>query len=245
MERHRKLFQLTAFILLGAAGLGLGFIFPAFADAPGSGPQAIIRETAFDFGTVMEDQALTHTFVIQNAGGARLEILEVDPDCNCTVPKYDRTIAPGGQGEITLTIKPFTVRRQFKKSTAVRFNDPAQPEVKLILTGVAVPAVEIQPSHIVNLRGVAQHNLQGQVRFISHLSKPWEITDYRTNIPDKIELSLKAVEPGKVYVLEIRNKQQEAGRYAGMVELVTNIKERPRLLVRVFGDIQPSAGGAP
>ena len=114
----------------------------------------------------------------------------------------------------------------------------------LTMTGVAQPFIEIQPSHIVRLRGAPGDDLRGQVRFISHLPTPFKITEYRTNIPDKIEVTLKPEVPDKVYVLEVRNKGQQSGAYAGLIELFTNSKERPRLIVRVFGEIYlPSAGG--
>jgi hypothetical protein len=96
----------------------------------------------------------------------------------------------------------------------------------------------------VRLRGSPGEEVKGQVTFISHLPTPWKITDYRTSIPNKIAVTLKPEVPGKEYVLEVRNKSREAGPYAGLVELFTNSKERPRLIVRVFGELYlPSAGG--
>jgi hypothetical protein len=207
-------------------------------------PHATVPQTAFDFGKIYEDQALTHTFVIQNTGTSPLLIEDVDPDCACTVPSYDKTIPPGGQGNITLTIKPFSVIHQFKKESLVRLNDPDQPRMNLVLTGVSQPFIEIQPSHIVRLRGASGGDIRGQVRFVSHLPTPWKITEFRTNIPDKIEVSLKPEVPDKVYVLEVRNKAQQPGAYAGLIELFTSSEKRPRLIVRVFGELYlPSAGG--
>jgi len=115
---------------------------------------------------------------------------------------------------------------------------------QLVMTGEALPFIEIQPSHIVRLRGTPGEAVKGQVHFISHLPGPWKITDYRTTIPGKIAITLKPEVPDKEYVLEVSNKSQEAGQYAGLVELFTTSKERPRLIVRVFGDLYlPSAGG--
>lgn len=134
--------------------------------------------------------------------------------------------------------------RRFKKETKVRLNDPDQPVVYLTITGAAQPSIEIQPSHIVRLRGAPGDDMRGQVRFISHLSTPFKITEYRTSIPDRIEVTLKPEAPDKVYVLEVRPKGRQSGPYAGVIELFTNSKERPRLIVRVFGEIYlPSAGG--
>jgi hypothetical protein len=217
---------------------------PLCAGAARAEPRAAIGQTTFDFGTIFEDLPLTHTFVIRNTGTAPLHIEDVDPDCACTVASYDRTISPGGQGEITLSIKPYSVIHRFKKEAKVLLNDPETPVLYLDMTGVALPFIEIQPSHIVRLRGAPGDNLQGQVRFISHLPTPWKITDYSTNIPDDIDVTIKPELPGKVYVLTVRNKRREAGHYAGVILLSTTSKKRPRLIVRVFGDIYlPSAGG--
>lgn len=207
-------------------------------------PHADIPATAFDFGKISEDRPLTHTFVIKNSGTSPLHIEDVDPDCACTVPKYDKSIPPGSEGAITLTIKPYSVIHKFKKETKVRLNDPDQPRLVLTMTGVAIPFIEITPSHIVRLRGGLGDDIRGQVRFKSNLLTPFKITGYRTTIPDKIEVTLKPEVPDKVYVLEVRPKGQVSGRFAGVIELFTNSKERPRLIVRVFGEIYlPSAGG--
>jgi len=229
-----------AFLLLWAGTIAWGFLpIPAAA-----APRAVIGETSFDFGNIYEDRALTHTFMIKNTGTAPLNIEDVDPDCACTVPSYDKTIPPGGLGAVTLTLKPFSVIHQFKKETKVRLNDPDQPMLLLKLTGVAQPFIEIQPSHIVRLRGAPSEGIRGQVRFVSHLPGPWKITGMRTTIPDKIELTLKPEVPDQVYVLEVRNKSRDAGPYGGVIELTTTSKERPRLIVRVFGELYlPSAGG--
>ncbi|MDP3181230.1 MAG: DUF1573 domain-containing protein [Desulfobaccales bacterium] len=240
----KKTLLLKLSAILGLGG-GLLCLTLALGTAAGAAPQASLTETTHDFGKVFEDAALTHTFVITNTGTAPLDILEVDPDCECTASRYDRSIPPGGRGEITLTIKPYSVIWQFKKDTKVRLNDPAHPEVILTLKGAAQPFIEIKPSHVIRLRGTLPADMQGQVRFISHLPTPWEIKEVRTDIPEKIEVALKAEQPGRVYVLEVRNKSQQAGHYKGMVELFTTSKERPRLIVRVFGDLYPSSGVNP
>jgi hypothetical protein len=235
---------LTVRNFLGWLALAVMILLPAAAPGADSAPKAVLAEMQHDFGEVFEDRALSHTFMIKNRGGATLEIRDVDPDCACTASDYDRTIPPGGEGKITLTIKPFSVLRQFRKQTKILVNDPERPEFSLVLTGVAKPFIEIQPSHIVRLRGAPGDNLRGEVRFTSHLPGPFKITDHRTNIPDKIEVNLKTVEPDRVYVLEIKNKSQNSGPYAGLVELTTTAKQRPRLIVRVFGEIYlPSSGG--
>jgi hypothetical protein len=240
--RRPASFRCTGALLLLWAGVIAWGVLPIPSAV--AAPHAELRETSFDFGKIYEDRVLTHTFVIKNTGTSTLTIEDVDPDCACTVPNYDKSIPPGGQGDISLTIKPFSVLHQFKKEAKVKLDDPDRPSLVLTLTGMAQPFIEIQPSHIVRLRGAPGDDIQGQVRFISHLPTPFKITQFRTNIPNRIEVTLKPEVPDKVYVLEVRNKEQQSGAYAGLIELFTNSEKRPRLIVRVFGEIYlPSAGG--
>ena len=206
------------------------------------GPKAQVPETTFDFGEVFEDRQLTHTFTIKNIGDALLEIKNIDSDCACTAADSDRRIPPGGQGRIKLTIAPYSVLRQFAKKTKVFFNDPEHPEIVLTMQGYGKPFIEIQPSHIIRFRGKPGEDLKGQVRFISHLPDPWEITAFKTNIPQFIDVTVKAAEPGRIYVVEVRNKRQDGGNYAGVIELSTTSKQRPRLIMRVFGELALPSG---
>jgi len=208
------------------------------------GPKAQVPETTFNFGEVFEDVKLTHTFDIKNIGDALLEIKDIDSDCACTAADSDRRIPPGGVGRVTLTIAPYSVLRQFTKKTKVFFNDPDHPQVVLTLQGYGKPFIEIQPSHIIRFRGKPGEELHDQVRFTSHLPGSFEIKEFRTNIPQFIDVTVKAEEPGRIYVVEVRNKRQEAGNYAGVIELFTTSEKRPRLIMRVFGEFSlPSAAG--
>jgi hypothetical protein len=83
------------------------------------------------------------------------------------------------------------------------------------------------------------------VRFVSHLSSPFEIKQVTTNIPQYIEVTLKPEVAGKIYLLEVKNKRQEPGHYAGKIELTTNDRKKPRLFVRVFADLAPSPAAKP
>ena len=105
--------------------------------------------------------------------------------------------------------------RQFTKKTKVFFNDPDHPQVVLTMKGYGKPFIEIQPSHIIRFRGKPGEELRSQVRFTSHLPGNFEITEFKTNIPQFIDVTVKAEEPGRIYVVEVRNKRQEAGQLCG------------------------------
>jgi hypothetical protein len=202
-------------------------------------PRVDLSETAHDFGQVREDMTLVHNFTIKNFGDQDLKVLDVDPDCACTVAHYDRVIPPGGTGKITLQIQPFSVVHAFTKKTYVRFNAPDFSSVTLRLTGNAQKSIEIEPSHIVRFRGAPGTNLTAEVRLTSNLPFPWEITRVENFSPDKFDVHLKTDRPGKVYTLEVRNKTLDEGHYVGMVQLFTNVVHKPKIVIRVIADLYP------
>jgi hypothetical protein len=232
MKSSKKFFYLT---------LGIAFLLllAAIAYAVLEGPRAEVIETIHDFGRVSEEQRLTHTFLIKNIGAKTLEITRVHPQCACTATHYDRLIRSGGQGSLTLTIKPFALRGQFSKKTEVFLNDPDHPKVVFILEGISRPLIEIQPSNVILFKGKQGEDLYRQVRLTSHLPEPWQISRYTTNIAQFIDVNLKTVEPGRIYVVEVRQKRQEPGKYTGKIELFTSYPKRPRLVLRVFGQVLP------
>jgi len=224
------------FVVIGVA-LIVGLLALAYVVIPR--PRAEFAETIHDFGTVDEDQGFTYTFLIKNGGAGVLRIKNVKAECACTATAYDRLIPPGGQGAVTLSIKPFALRGQFAKKTEVFLNDPDHPRLVFTLKGASRPLIEIQPSKVIRFRGKPGEDIHHQVRLTSHLPESWEISRYTTNIPQCIDVKLEAAEPGKSYVLEVRQKRQEPGKYQGMIELFNTFQKRPRLVLRVFGEILP------
>jgi hypothetical protein len=45
--------------------------------------------------------------------------------------------------------------------------------------------------------------------------------------------------------VEVRNKRQESGNYAGVIQLTTTSKQRPRMIIRVFGELSLPSAGSP
>lgn len=237
-------FTKSLIFMVAAAGAALALTLPVPVQAAAQ-PKAVVPLTEYDFGEVLQDRSLSYTFTIRNSGKAPLKILKVDPDCACTVPAYDREIAPGKTGKITLALKPYSVSKKFTKKTKISFNDPDTPQVVLVLSGVARPMVEIEPGHVIRFKGGVNQEHQAEVRFTSNYPDPWEIKAVQNTIPDKIEVDLKTVEPGKVYSITVRNKVKDPGRYAGRITLLTTAQKRPRLMVRVFADLSPASPSSP
>ncbi|MFP3868540.1 MAG: DUF1573 domain-containing protein [Desulfobacteraceae bacterium] len=222
-----------------------GWVITASPGAASPGPRIVLPESRFNVGEVYEDQPLSHTFEVRNAGDEALVIKHIEPDCACTTMDYDKRLAPGEVGKITLTIEPYSVIHQFCKKAEIFSNDPQRPVAVIELCGHAKPFIEIKPGHIIRFRGNVDEPLTARIRLISNLMTPLQITGYQTDIADKINVSLEAENPGKSFVVRVSNKYRQIGRYKGKIIINTNSDRRPRLILRVFADLYPPSAVAP
>lgn len=61
----------------------------------------------FDFGKILCDKAVEHTFKFKNTGDANLIITSATGSCHCTVPALQKSeYAPGEEGEIKVVFDP-------------------------------------------------------------------------------------------------------------------------------------------
>jgi hypothetical protein len=97
-------------------------------------PKLVIESLEHSFGTVKPGTPLTFTFKVANQGDADLEITKVAPSCGCTTSNFDKVIAPGKTGGITLAIeKTDSYRGEVVKTTTVTTNDADQQTFTLTL----------------------------------------------------------------------------------------------------------------
>lgn len=143
--------------LAWGAGLSLAILAPrAIADpavsAPAppahSGPVLTVQKTSEDDGKVEEGTVLKFRFAVANHGDADLEISQVKPSCGCTVPHWDKLIAPGKEGEIDAEVHTEHFRGAILKHLTVISNDSKQPQLELSLTAQITPLVEINPGPV-------------------------------------------------------------------------------------------------
>lgn len=231
--------HLKFWVWLSLFCLGLG---PASAAAA---PRLEISQPVFDLGEVFEDQKLEHTFILQNLGDQPLVINKIELDCACSLVEFDSPIPPGGRGKVTFLIKPYSVIHKFCKKGEIFTNDPQQRVVEIKLCGLAKPFIEIQPSHIIRFTGNPNENLTARIRLVNHQPTPLTLRGTKTDLGDKIAVSLKTIDPGKVFELEVSNKVKNPEVYKGMIEVFTSSDKRPRLIFRVFADLAPSSISAP
>jgi hypothetical protein len=100
----------------------------------GGKPKLSIPSLEHSFGSVKAGTPLTYTFEIKNEGKTDLEIKNVSPACGCTTSKFDKVIAPGKVGTVTLAIeKTATYKGDITKTASVTTNDPEHQTFTLTL----------------------------------------------------------------------------------------------------------------
>jgi hypothetical protein len=123
--RARSAFVAVAFLLT--------FVFPVSAQNPAT-PKLSIPSLEHSFGSVKAGTPLTYSFEIKNEGKADLEIKSVNPSCGCTTSKYDKVIAPGKVGTVTLAVeKTDGYKGEITKTASVTTNDPDHQNFTLTL----------------------------------------------------------------------------------------------------------------
>jgi hypothetical protein len=120
----------TAFV---SAACLLMFVFSVSAQNGGT-PKLSIPSLEHSFGTVKAGTPITYAFEFKNEGKVDLEIKSVSPSCGCTTSKYDKVIAPGKVGSVTLEVaKTDGYKGEVTKTASVTTNDPQHQTFTLTL----------------------------------------------------------------------------------------------------------------
>jgi uncharacterized protein DUF1573 len=120
----------SAFVVLS---LLLLFVFSVSAQDSGKATLSI-PALEHSFGSVKAGTPLNYSFEIKNAGKVDLEIKSVSPSCGCTTSKFDKVIAPGKTGSITLDVaKTDGYKGEITKTATVTTNDPDHQTFTLTL----------------------------------------------------------------------------------------------------------------
>ncbi len=184
------------------------------AKAP-EGPQPVIDvpEKIKDFGTVPKGEKLRATFDVRNTGKAALEISQVRPTCGCTVANFDRTIAPGTTGKVVAEVDTTGFSGPISKVVLVFCNDPATPQLNLVIKADVRSFVEVLPRPLIIFRSV----LQGE-------SATEKVTLVSADGSDfKVEGAAASGGPYKVAIRELPAKERLADHKGSQWELTVTV----------------------
>jgi len=173
-----------------------------------------------DFGTILEKNGpVKHTFRLKNNSKKTMVINEVTAWCGCTTTEFSKKpIAPGQQGQVTVTFNPYYRPGKFSKEVVV-LTDEGRSYVRLWVKG-SVVAMEhpVTDDHPYNY---------GEGLFMSHLVLPFPALKKG----QQKEFSLRlANDTDKTMTIEFH--RQPNNRILQMPEKLT-LKPKERRVVKV------------
>lgn len=120
-----------------------GALFAAFAE---DAPKIQFDRLVYDFGKTGQVETVTGTFRYWNEGDGVLRIKPPESSCGCTVASLKPdTLVPGETGELGFTFNLGKTRAMLEKHITVLSNDPASPEVRLVIRADYTPLYEAIP----------------------------------------------------------------------------------------------------
>lgn len=219
----------------------------------GSGPKLRCDEPTHTFTErVWAGDIVTHEYVFANDGNEPLEILQVTKTCGCQAVEFDKVIAPGKEGKVTLKLTTPRAKSHVKKSLTVTTNDPARPTLQITIEGDVVPRIDIEPQAGANFGSIPlnaeQEELERVVKITNHTDKPMKLElvplpDAQKNI---FQTEIKEIEAGKEVEIIVKAKPPfDAGNNYTRYQFMTGIEEHPQVIVSARLYVPPLLQVAP
>lgn len=100
----------------------------------------LVKETAFDFGTIPQGKPVYHFFEVTNTGKNPMVISNVQTSCGCTTPEWSKDpIAPGATAKVRVGYNA-AGEGHFEKYITIMYNQNLSKQVKILGTVWKAPA---------------------------------------------------------------------------------------------------------
>lgn len=153
--------------------------------------------------------------------------------------QYDRTIPPGGEGQITLQVNTANLHGRVTKSAQVTSNDPKQRHTKIYLSLNVKTHIIVEPGSKILLRGIVGEEIKRVVHIRPADEQPLEITKIQSNLESVIDYTLHRKDDSNQYDLEVVSKVTEQKTASGFITLRTNHPKKSVLKLSVHVRIRP------
>lgn len=203
--------------------LSLAIALAASAQAPKIGG----KNAVYDFGQVVKGARITHTFVIENEGKEPLTITEIKNPCDCFSATFDRTIDPGKEGRIHVTIDTSKQEGPLLLTGVINTNDPERPMTHLIIKGLVKGPITLLPQDHFALTAVHGENKIYHLFLEINRPKPLKVRGIESTNP-LFTPRVETVTPGKKYRITIKaSGKADIGLHSGKVNIKTDDPEKP------------------
>ena len=152
---------------------------------------------------------------------------------------YDRTIPPGGVGQITLEVNTTGLRGKITKSAQITTNDPQQRHTKIYLSINIRAHIIVEPGPKILLRGIVGEDIRRVLHIRPVDDQPLEIIKITSNLDSAIDYKLSSKEGSHQYDLEVVSKATGKKTASGFITLRTNHPKKSVLKLSVHIRIRP------
>jgi len=211
---------------------------------PEKAPRIKFDTARWDFGTMYQEEKVSHDFVYRNVGKGPLQIEKVKTSCGCTAAEPShREVLPNQQGTLSVTFSSGHFRDRVTKLVYVDTNDPEQPRVTLTITGVVKMEVQVTPISIY----IGQMKLGTKaIRSVDIL--PVEVSKFKLLGSRATDSAIEVIrtEPIKKdrkqgYRLVVQyGPVAKPGRVSASLLVQTDLRHSRQITIRVYGRVLPA-----
>jgi hypothetical protein len=155
------------------------------------------------------------------------------------VVRYDRTIPPGGVGQVTLQVNTTGYQGKITKSAQMTTNDPRQRKSKIYLAMNVRTYIIVKPGTKILLRGTVGEDIRRVVSIRPIDDQPLEITKVQSNLGSVIDYKLNRKDDSHQYELEVVSKATDRKTASGYITLHTNHPKKKVVKLSVHIRIRP------
>ncbi len=199
-------------------------------------PKATVPAPSYDFGTIAQGETVSHCFELENNGTAPLKIARMELSLPEMTTRTSASIAPGKKGHVCVELGTSTLSLMVSAQALLFLNDPTQPRIPLVLTGVVKAPIDLIPMGAVFAAVWKGERAEQSVTIVNNLPKPLHVRGLETE-GQHFTARLVTQKPDEVYkVLVTVPPDVPPGRYTGAVYVNTDSARfsRIRLGVNIF-----------
>ena len=220
--------------------IGLGVVLAGVPARAADGPQLVIEEPVFDFGTVEQGASVEHTFRVRNAGHAELRLDHVKTSCGCLAGLASAPdIPPGAEGRVNVVLDTARIAGHTTKVVTVYTNDPAAPSAGLALTGTVATDIVASPSPLYLGKLRRGETVEREIRVSpGRVDATYEVTTVEHTNP-AVRTSLERLPDGSGQRIVVTLAPHvPLGRFNDQLVLRTTSPRQSSLAVSVFGSVE-------
>jgi TolB protein len=226
------------FFFLALAALSYSLQALANEDEPYQ-PKIVFITKSHDFGVAARQEVITYTFPYSNAGKTDFVVEKKSADCGCDVEIFPAAhTAPDGQGAVKVTINTGKQTGRITKSVLIKTNEPENPQIKLVITGLVQKALAVFPKSVYFADVVKGDTVSKTIKLMQLDQIPLHLERIETNTPF-LSAHFTQHKNRNEYLITIKLRSATApmGTFVELITLVTNSRKHRKIDIPVMGEI--------